>query len=91
MKKIKTTIGYLCLPDESTVKTATVPFNKTNSPKEINMIIITSADSKRLYRTATPYGVGYTDCFDCIIASHRSRMNLTVGKSERKIDFLEIS
>ena len=56
MKKIKTNIGYMYLPNESTVKTATVPFNETNSPKEINMIIITSADSKRLYRTANPYG-----------------------------------
>ena len=91
MKKIKTTIGYLYLPDERTAENTTSLFNKMTSRKEINMIVITSADSKRLYRTATPYGVGYTDCFDCIIASHRSRMNLTVGKSERKIDFLEIS
>ena len=90
MKKIKTTIGYLCLPDESTVKTATVPFNKTNSPKEINMIIITSADSKRLYRTANPYGIGYTDCFDCVLASHHARMKLTANKPTRKIDFIEI-
>ena len=91
MKKIKTNIGYLYLPEERTNDTISAPFNEMNKHKEINMIVITSADSKRLYRTATPYGVGYTDCFDCIIASHRSRMKLTVGKSERKIDFIEIS
>ena len=91
MKKIKTTIGYLCLPDESTAKTAATPFNKTTTHKEINIINITSDDAKKAYRTANPYGVGYTDCFDCILTSHHSRMKLTAGKPERKIDFIEIS
>ena len=91
MKKIKTTIGYLCLPDESTAKTAATPFNKTTTHKEINIINITSDDAKKAYRTAPPYGVGYTDCFDCILTSHHSRMKLTAGKPERKIDFIEIS
>ena len=91
MKKIKTTIGYLCLPDESTAKTAATPFNKTTTHKEINIINITSDDAKKAYRTANPYGVGYTDCFDCILTSHHSRMKLTAGKPERKIDSIEIS
>ena len=91
MKKVKTTIGYLYLPDERTAENTTSLFNKMTSRKEINMIVITSDDSKRLYRTVNPYGVGYTDCFDCILTSHHSRMKLTAGKPERKINFIEIS
>ena len=91
MKKIKTNIGYMYLPEERTNNTISAPFNERNKYKEINTIVITSADSKRLYRTANPYGVGYTDCFDCILTSHHSRIKLTAGKPERKIDFIEIS
>ena len=91
MKKIKTTIGYLCLPDESTAKTAATPFNKTTTHKEINIINITSDDAKKAYCTANPFGIGYTDHYDRILASQRSVMKLTAGKPERKIDFIEIS
>ena len=91
MKKIKTNIGYMYLPEERTNNTISAPFNERNKYKEINMIVITSDDSKRLYRTANPYGVGYTDCFDCILTSHHSRMKLTAGKPDHKIDFIEIS
>ena len=90
MKKIKTNIGYMYLPNESTVKTATVPFNETNNHKNIDIIDITSADSKRLYRTANPYGIGYTDHYDRVLASKKAVQKLTAGKPTRKIDFIEI-
>ena len=61
MKKIKTTIGYLYLLDERTAENTTSLFNKMTSRKEINMIVITSDDAKKAYRTVNPYGVGYTD------------------------------
>ena len=91
MKKIKTSIGYMYLPNESTVENTTALFNKMTSRKEINIINITSDDAKKAYRTINPYGVGYTDCFDCFLASQISTMKLNAGKLDRKIDFLEIS
>ena len=91
MKKIKTNIGYMYLPNESTAKTATVPFNKMNSHKNIDIIDITSDDAKKLYRTVNPYGIGYTDHYDRVLASKRAVQKLTAGKPARKIDFLEIS
>ena len=91
MKKIKTTIGYLYLPDERTAENTTSLFNKMTRRKEINMIVITSDDAKKAYRTANPFGIGYTDHYDRILASQRSVMKLTAEKPERKIVFLEIS
>ena len=89
--KIKTPLGYLCLPDERMVENAATAYNKISKHRDINILQITSDDAKKAYRTANPYGVGYSDCFDCILASHRSRMKLNSGKIERKIDFFEIS
>ena len=91
MKKIKTTIGYLYLPDERTAENTTSLFNKMTSRKEINMIVITSDDAKKAYRTVNPYGVGYTDYFECFLASQISTIKLNAGKPDRKIVFLEIS
>ena len=91
MKKIKTNIGYMYLPNESTVKTATVPFNETNHNKTIDMITITSDGTKKLYHTENPYGIGYTDHYDRVLASKKAVQKLTAGKPARKIDFLEIS
>ena len=91
MKKIKTTIGYLYLPDERTAENTTSLFNKMTSRKEINMIVITSDDAKKAYRTVNPFGIGYTNCFECFLASQISVMKLNSGKIERKIDFIENS
>ena len=89
--KIKTIFGYLCLPEEKPNETISVPYNETNCHKNIDIITITSDDAKKAYRTVTPYGVGYTDYFECFLASQISAMKLTAGKPERKIDFIEIS
>ena len=89
--KIKTPFGYLCLPDEGTVENTTTPFNETNCHKNIDIITITSDEAKKAYHTINPFGVGYTNCFDCFLASQISVMKLTAGKPERKIDFIEIS
>lgn len=89
--KIKTPFGYLCLPDESTVENTTTPFNETNSHKEINMIDITSDDAKKAYRISNPYGVGYTDHYDRVLASKKAVQKLNANKPKRKIDFFEIS
>ena len=89
--KIKTIFGYLCLPNEQIAENAATAYNKTSKHRDINIIQITSDDAKKAYRTANPYGVGYTDCFDCVLASHLARMKLSAGKIEHEIDFLEIS
>lgn len=89
--KIKTPFGYLCLPDESTVENATTTFNETNSHKEINMINITSDDAKKAYRISNPYGVGYSDHYDRVLASKKAIQKLNAGKPTRKINFIEIS
>ena len=91
MKKIKTTIGYLCLPDESTAKTAATPFNEMNSHKNIDIIEITSDDAKKLYRTVSPFGVGYTDHYEQVLISKKAVQKLNAGKTTRKINFIEIS
>ena len=89
--KIKTQIGYLCLPDERMAENAATAYNKISKPRDINIITITSDDAKKAYHTINPFGVGYTNCFDCFLASQISVMKLTAGKPERKIDFIEIS
>ena len=91
MKKIKTPFGCRCLPDEHTIDNDTVSYNKTNPQKNIDIIEITSDDAKKAYRTANPFGIGYTDHYDRILASQRSVMKLTAEKPKRKIVFLEIS
>ena len=89
--KIKTIFGYLCLPEEKPNETISISYNETNCHKNINIINITSDDAKKAYRTANPFGIGYTDHYDRILASQRSVMKLTAGKPERKIDFIKIS
>ena len=89
--KIKTPFGYLCLPDERMAENAATTYNKISKPRDINIITITSDDAKKAYHTINPFGVGYTNCFDCFLASQISVMKLTAGKPERKIDFIEIS
>ena len=89
--KIQTPSGYLYLPDKCMAENIAVVYDKIPKRKNIDMIVITSDDAKKAYRTANPFGIGYTDCFDCVLASHRSRMKLNAEKPERKIDFLEIS
>ena len=89
--KIKTQIGYLCLPDERMAENAATAYNKISKHRDINIIQLTSDDAKKAYRTENPFGVGYTDCFDCVLTSHLSRMKLSAGKIEHEIDFLEIS
>ena len=89
--KIKTPLGYLCLPDERMVENAATAYNKISKHRDINIIQITSDDAKKDYRTVNPFGVGYTNCFDCFLASQISVMKLNSGKIERKIDFIEIS
>ena len=91
MKKIKTPFGCRCLPDERTIDNDTVSYNKTNPQKNIDIIEITSDDAKKLYRTVSPFGVGYTDHYDRVPASQKSVQKLNAEKPERKIDFLEIS
>lgn len=89
--KIKTTLGYLCLPDESTAENATTPYKETTSHKDINMIVITSDNTKKLYRTENPFGVGYTDHYDRVLASKKAIQKLNAGKPTRKINFIKIS
>ena len=89
--KIKTPFGYLCLPEEKPNETISVPYNETNSHKEINMIDITSDDAKKAYRISNPYGVGYTDHYDRVLASKKAVQKLNANKPKRKIDFFEIS
>ena len=89
--KIKTIFGYLCLPEEKPNETISVPYNETNCHENIDIITITSDEAKKAYHTINPFGVGYTNCFDCFLTSQISVMKLTAGKPERKIDFIEIS
>ena len=89
--KIKTPLGYLCLPDERMVENVDTAYNKISKHRDIDILQITSGDAKKAYCTANPYGVGYTDCFDCVLTSHLARMKLSAGKIEHEIDFLEIS
>ena len=91
MTKIKTPFGYLCLPDERMIENTNTSYNETNSQKEIDMVVITSDDAKKLYRTENPFGVGYTDHYDRVLASKRAVMKLTASKPTRKINFIEIS
>ena len=89
--KIKTSFGYRCLPDERMIDKDTASYIETNLQKNIDIIEIISDDAKKTYRTANPYGVGYTNHYNRVLSSHNSVMKLTGGKPERKIDFLEIS
>ena len=89
--KIKTPLGYLCLPDERMVENVDTAYNKISKHRNINIIQITSDDAKKAYRTANPFGIGYSDHYDHILASQISVMKLTAGKPERKLDFIEIS
>lgn len=89
--KIKTRIGYLCLPDERMAENAATAYNKISKQRDIDIIQITSNDAKKDYRTVNPFGIGYTNCFEYFLDSQISVMKLNSGKIERKIDFLEIS
>ena len=90
MKKIKTILGYLYLPDERMVENTNTLHNETNHNKTIDMITITSDGTKKLNHTENPYGIGYTDHYDRVLASKRAVQKLTAGKPTRKIDFIEI-
>lgn len=89
--KIKTPIGYLCLPDERMAENATALYNDIYQERNFPIITIISDDAKKTYRTESPYGIGYTNYYNCVLASKISVMKLTGGNPTRKIDFLEIS
>jgi hypothetical protein len=89
--KIKTPFGFRYLPDTSTIDNDTASYNKTNSQKNIDIIEIISDDVKKAYRTANPYGIGYTNHYSRVLSSKNEIMKLTGGKPNREIDFLEIS
>ena len=91
MKKIKTPFGYRCLPNASIIDNDIASYNKTNSQKNIDIIEIISDDVKKTYRTANPYGIGYTNHYSRVLSSKNEIMKLTGGKTNREIDFLEIS
>ena len=89
--KIKTSFGYRCLPDEHMIDNDTAAYNETNLQKNIDIIEIISDDAEKTYRTENPFGVGYTNNYNRVLASQNEIMKLTGGKPARKIDFLEIS
>jgi hypothetical protein len=69
----------------------TASYNKTNFQKDINVIPIMSDDARKLYRTANPFGIGYTDHYSHVLISKKAVTKLYGGNSKRKIDFLEVS
>jgi hypothetical protein len=89
--KIKTPLGYLCLPDERMVENAATAYNKISKHRDIDILQITSDDAKKAYRISNPYGVGYTDHYDRVLASKKAIQKLNAGKPTRKINFIEIS
>lgn len=91
MKKIKTPFGYRCLPNASIIDNDIASYNKTNSQKNIDIIEIISDNEKKTYRTANPFGIGYTDHYSHVLISKKAITKLYGGNSTRKIDFLEVS
>ena len=91
MNKIKTPFGYLCLPNERMIENTATAYDEIPKHKNIDIINITSDNAKKLYRTENPYGIGYTDHYDRVLASKRSVMKLNASKPTRKIDFFETS
>ena len=89
--KIQTPTGYLCLPDERMVENAASLYKDVYHERDIPIVTVMSDDAKKLYRTASPFGVGYTDCFDRFLTSQISITKIYGGNPTRKIDFLEIS
>ena len=89
--KIQTPTGYLCLPDERMSENAASLYKDMYHERDIPIITIISDDAKKTYRTESPYGIGYTNYYNCVLASKISVMKLTGGNPTRKIDFLEVS
>lgn len=89
--KIKTPIGYLCLPNERITDNVVALYNETNLRKDIDIITVMADDTRKVYRTANPFGVGYTDHYNRVLSSQNIVMKLTEGNPSREIDFLEIS
>ena len=91
MKKIKTPFGYLCLPNKRMIESTATAYDEIPEHKNIDIINITSDNAKKTYRTESPYSIGYTNYYNCVLTSKISVMKLTAGNPTRKIDFLEIS
>ena len=90
MTKIKTPFSYLCIEDDITAEYAKTAISHMFCEQDLNEIIVSSSKEKMLYRTNNPFGVGYTDHVDRVLASQKSVMKLNAGMPNRKIDFLEI-
>lgn len=89
--KIKTPIGYLCLPDERMAENASSLYKDMYQERNFPVISVISDDAKQTYRTANPYGVGYTNHYSRVLSSQNTVMKLTAGNPSREIDFLEVS
>ena len=77
--KIKTPIGYLCLSDERMAENASMLYNDMYKTRNINEITVISNDTKKVYRTINPYGVGYTNHYSRVLSSQNTVMKLTAG------------
>jgi hypothetical protein len=73
------------------VENAATAYNKISKHRDIDILQITSDDAKKAYRISNPYGVGYTDHYDRVLASKKAIQKLNAGKPTRKINFIEIS
>ena len=89
--KIQTPIGHLSLPDERMAENASSLYKDLYHERDIPIITIISDNARKLYRTANPYGVGYTNHYSRALSSQNTVMKLTAGTPSREIDFLEIS
>lgn len=57
--------------------------------REIKEVTIKGEEERKKYRTFSPFGCGYTDNYDRVLATKRSVMKLFGENPERDIVFIE--
>ena len=73
MQKFKTTLGYLCLPDERMAENAKTLYNSMRERKDLNVVTIHPKDT---YIIKTPFGRAHTDRYESVLNIERATSKL---------------
>lgn len=89
MTRIKTLFGYLCIEDDRIAENAKTAIAHMFCEQDLNEIVVSSPEEQSLYRTANPFGCGYTNNYSRVIATHNATMKICGGIPICEIHFVE--
>lgn len=88
--KFETPMGYMCLKDERMEENVKSMFTGMYQEKEIEEVVIKTPETKKNYNTSSPFGRGYTNNYERVLATRNAVMKMFCGKVEKEIVFAQV-